>query len=128
MGEGAHRRSRAIAECCVGKAVDLAESVHSKTELGKDGSHSQAPAAEQVFDRSKAGKSCLAGRTKTAVSFGAMRQKKRSFGGGHWPSRRSALGELAHSLGAPLRSLADRWKFMLLADVVTSATGCPTSF
>lgn len=65
--QDAWEKARTVGACgpllnaVLGKAVDLAESVHSKTELGKDGSHSQAPPCNprsRCLDRSKAGKSC----------------------------------------------------------------------
>jgi glutamyl-tRNA reductase len=110
------------------KALQSAEQVHNQTELGRGALPFPAAAAEtakQVFGSLEGRKLLLLGTSKTAeLSARLMIQE------GAGPVvviDQSALRarEIADSLGASAATLADRWKCMLRADIVISATGCP---
>jgi glutamyl-tRNA reductase len=112
----------------VEKALDSAEQVHRETELGGGALPFPAAAAEtakQVFGSLKGQKLLLLGTSKTAELSARLMIEQGA--GSVVVIDQSAVRarELAESVGATPATLADRWKCMVRADIVISATGCP---
>ncbi len=112
----------------IDKALQLAGTVQSETEIGKDAVSFPAAAVEsarQVFGSLEGRRLLLLGTSKTAeLSARQMIDKgvKNVVVIDQAPVRAQ---ELAESLGGTAATLADRWRCMLQADIVISATGCP---
>lgn len=130
----AWQKARTVAACgpllnaVLGKAVELAEAVHSQTELGKDAvpfSSTAVESAEQVFGSLAGRKVLLLGASKTAEVSARLMIEKGATSVVVIDQSPQRACELAQSLGASAASLADRWQCMLQADIVISATGCP---
>jgi glutamyl-tRNA reductase len=130
----AWEKARTVGACgpflnaVLGKAVELAEVVHSHTGLGKDAvsfSSAAVQSAQQVFGSLEGRRLLLLGTSKTAEASARLMMEE---GAGpvvvidQSPQR---AREVAESLGASAATLAERWQSMLQADIVISATGCP---
>jgi glutamyl-tRNA reductase len=110
------------------KALQVAEQVHRETKLGNQAASFAAAVLEsvrQVFGSLEGRKLLLLGTGKTAEQAGRRLIEN---GAGsvvvidQSPVRAS---ELAKTLGGSAATLGERWKYMLRADIVISATGCP---
>lgn len=110
------------------QALELAERVHSQTELGK-GALSFADAAlesaKQVFGSLEGRKLLLLGTTKTAEVAARLMIDNGAGSVVVIDQSPQRTRELADSLGGRAATLSERWHFMLQADIVISATGCP---
>jgi glutamyl-tRNA reductase len=112
----------------LGKAVELAELVHSQTGLGKDAvsfSSAAVQTAQQVFGSLEGRRLLLLGTSKTAEASAQLMMEEGASPVVVIDQSPQRACELAQSLGASAATLADRWQCMLQADVVISATGCP---
>ncbi|OLE12220.1 MAG: hypothetical protein AUG89_08060 [Acidobacteria bacterium 13_1_20CM_4_56_7] len=130
----AWEKARTVGACgpflnaVLGKAVELAEVVHSQTGLGKDAvsfASAAVQSAQQVFGSLEGRRLLLLGTSKTAEASARL-----MMGDGASPvvvidQSPQRARELAESLGASAATLAERWQSMLQADIVISATGCP---
>jgi glutamyl-tRNA reductase len=112
----------------IDKALQIAEQVHGRTEIGKDMLPFPAAAAEtakEIFGSLEGRNLLLLGSGKTAAASARLMMQQ---GAGplvvidQLPVR---ARELAESLGGTSATLADRWNCMLRADIVITATGCP---
>jgi glutamyl-tRNA reductase len=130
----AWEKARTVGACgpflnaVVGKAVELAEIVHSQTDLGKDAASFSSAAVEcakQVFGSLEGRKLLLLGASKTAEASARLMMEEGASPAVVIDQSPQRARELAESLGASAATLADRWQAMLQADVVISATGCP---
>jgi len=112
----------------VERALQVAEQVHSQTDIGSTSfsfPSAAAEAARQVFECLEGRRLLLLGTGKTAEL--AARQMVGQGAGSvvvidQTPAR---ARELAESLGGTAATLSERWQCMLRADIVISATGCP---
>lgn len=110
------------------KALSVSERVHKETSLRKLTNSIPGAAlevAEEIFGSLQGRKLLLLGSGK--MSEFAARQMIENGAGPITvidPSLARAQ-ELAESLGGTAAALADRWKAVLRADIVISATGCP---
>src|SRR5579863_5044957 len=110
------------------RALSLSEQVHKDTALGK--LTVSIPTAALELTRQIFGS--LEGRSVLLLGAGTRSEltarKMIDAGAGpvvvidHSPARAE---EPAEKLGGTAASLADRWKYLLRADIVISATGCP---
>ena len=110
------------------KALEVAERVQNKTEIGKDAlpfSTAAVESAKQVFGSFEGRKLLLLGTTKTAEIAARLMVEQGADSVAVIDQSPQRAGELAESLGGTAATLADRWKCMLQADIVISATGCP---
>jgi glutamyl-tRNA reductase len=118
----------AFLNAVVERALQLSAEVHSKTELGK-GAVSVPDAAtavmNQVFGSLKARKLLLLGTGKTAEACARLMTENGATSVTVIDQLPTRARELADSIGGAAATLADRWKYMLRADIVISATGCP---
>ena len=110
------------------KALSLADHLHKDTLLGKLTVTIPTAALEltrQIFGALE-GRSVLLLGTGRLVELSA-RQMMDAGAGPIVVIDRSPVHaeELAAKLGGTAASLADRWKYLLRADIVISATGCP---
>lgn len=110
------------------KALSVCERVHNETALGKLTNTIPGAAlevAEDIFGS-------LGGRRLLLLGTGKLSElaAKQMIENGAGPvtvidQSLARARELAESLGGTAAALADRWKAMLRADIVISATGCP---
>jgi glutamyl-tRNA reductase len=130
----AWEKARTVGACgpflnaVLGKAVELAELVHSQTGLGKDAvsfSSAAVQTAQQVFGSLEGRRLLLLGTSKTAEASAQLMMEEGASPVVVIDQSPQRACELAQSLGASAATLADRWQCMLQADVVISATGCP---
>ena len=110
------------------RALNLSEQVHRDTALGKLTVSIPTAALEltrQIFG-SLEGRSVLLLGAGTRSELTARKMSDAGAGPvvviDHSPARAE---ELAEKLGGTAALLADRWKCLLRADIVISATGCP---
>ena len=110
------------------KALQVAEQVHRQTNIGNPTvSFAEAvlESVRQVFGSLEGRRVLLLGTGKTAEHAG-LRLIENGAGSvvviDQSPVRAT---ELAKTLGGSAATLAERWKYMLRADIVISATGCP---
>ena len=109
-------------------ALAVSEQVHSKTSFSQWTVSIPSAAQElacQIFGSLQNRRVLLMGTGK--MSELAARQMIERGAGSIVVIDQSATkaGELAEKLGGTVATLADRWKCMLRADIVISATGCP---
>lgn len=110
------------------KALQLSDEVHSRTELGKGAvsvPDSAAAVMNQVFGSLKGRKLLLLGTGKTAEACARLMMEDGAISITVIDQSPDRARELADNLGGTAATLADRWKCMLRADIVVSATGCP---
>jgi glutamyl-tRNA reductase len=110
------------------KALQVAEQVHRETKVGRQAvSFAQAvlESVRQVFGSLEGRKLLLLGTGKTAEQAG-RRLIENGVGSvvviDQSPVRATGL---AQALEGSAATLGERWKYMLRADIVISATGCP---
>jgi glutamyl-tRNA reductase len=110
------------------KALSLSEKIHNETPLSKLTNSIPSAALEVVEDIFGS----LGGRRLLLLGTGKMSElaarQMIENGAGPLTVIDQSLGrarELAEILGGTAAPLADRWKAMLGADIVISATGCP---
>jgi glutamyl-tRNA reductase len=127
-------KARAVGACgpflnaVLGKAVELAEVVHSHTGLGKDAvsfSSAAVQSAQQVFGSLEGRRLLLLGTSKTAEASARLMMEEGASPVVVIDQSPQRAREVAESLGASAATLAERWQSMLQADIVISATGCP---
>jgi glutamyl-tRNA reductase len=130
----AWEKARTVGACgpflnsVLGKAVELAEVVHTQTGLGKDAvsfSTAALESAEQVFGSLEGRKLLLLSTSQTAEASARLMMDKGAGSVVVIDQSPPRARELAESVGASAATLADRWQSMLQADIVISATGCP---
>jgi glutamyl-tRNA reductase len=112
----------------VEKALQVAEQVHRETKIGSQAvSFAEAvlQSVGQVFGSLEGRKLLLLGTGKTAEQAG--RRLIENGAGSVVVIDQSPVraAELAKTLGGSAATLGERWKYMLRADIVISATGCP---
>lgn len=110
------------------KALSVSERIHDETSLGKLTNSIPAAAvevAEDIFG-SLQGRSLVLLGTGKMCDLAATRMIENGAGPVTVIDQSLARArELAESLGGAAAPLADRWKAVLRADIVISATGCP---
>ncbi|HKU24318.1 MAG TPA: NAD(P)-binding domain-containing protein, partial [Candidatus Sulfotelmatobacter sp.] len=110
------------------KALQLAEQVHRNPALGQGAvsvPEAAASAMNQVFGSLKGRKVLLLGTSKTAEACARLLKQDGADSVTVIDQSPTRARELADALGASAATLPDRWKCMLRADIVISATGCP---
>lgn len=110
------------------KALQLADEIHTKTDLGTGAV--SAPEAvrtimNQVFGSLKGRNLLLLGTGETVEACARVILENAASSVTVIDQLPIRGHELADRLGATAATLADRWKCMLRADIVISATGCP---
>ena len=130
----AWEKARTVGACgpflnaVLGKAIEVAELVHSQTGLGKDAVPFPSAALEsamQVFGSLERRKLLLLGTSKTAEASARLMMEEGASPVVVIDQSPQRARELAERLGARPATLAERWQSMLQADIVISATGCP---
>lgn len=110
------------------KALNVSEQVRSKTAVGKLGVSVPTAAldlARQVFGSLKGRKVLLLGAGKMS-DISTTRMAESGAESVIIIDQSAARSrELADKLGGIAGTLAERWKYMLAADIVISSTGCP---
>jgi glutamyl-tRNA reductase len=120
--------SGSFLKATVEKALQVAEQVHRETKVGNHTvSFAEAvlESVRQVFGSLEGRKLLLLGTGKTAEQAG--RRLIENGAGSVVVIDQSPVraAELAKTLGGSAATLGERWKYMLRADIVISATGCP---
>lgn len=110
------------------KALQVSDQVHSRTDVGKDAISIPDAASEltaQVFGSLVGRNVLLFGTGRTAEQSARQMIEKGANSVVVIDQSSARAQELAESLGGKAATLADRWKYMLRADIIISATGCP---
>jgi glutamyl-tRNA reductase len=110
------------------KALQVSDQVHSQTDVGKGAisiPDAAAQLCEQVFGSLQSRKLLLLGTGKTAEQSARIMIENGANSVVVIDQSPVRAHELAEKLGGEAATLADRWKCMLRADIVISATGCP---
>jgi glutamyl-tRNA reductase len=109
-------------------AVLAAQRVHSQGAIAGEELPFSGVAVEcatQVFGSLTGRKLLLLGTAKTAESSGRIMMEKGAESVVVIDQSQQRAREVAERLGGSSATLAERWKYMLQADIVISATGCP---
>lgn len=110
-------------------AVQLAERIHVEAPIAREDelpfSRVAVECAAQVFGSLTGRKLLLLGTTKTAETSARMMIEKGAGSVVVIDQSPQRARQVAEQLGATSATLRDRWKCMLQADIVISATGCP---